>query len=77
MMFTHANSMDLHKVLTELKVFRNVSLENDVKIIMNSTEDNTLKFVFLTLYELLNIHAILPVTSDTVERSFSKLKGAK
>ncbi len=50
-----------------------VHLEGDVKTL----RDNSGKDIFPTLVEMIRIDATIPVSTATVERSFSKLKLAK
>ncbi len=67
------------KVFTELKVFHaSYSFtKNNVQEMLKCLKDNEIESVFPSLSELLKIYATLPVSTSTVERSFSKLKLVK
>ncbi len=67
------------KVFTELKVFHaSFSFtKNNVQEMLKCLKDNEIESVFPSLSELLKIYATLPVSTSTVERSFSKLKLVK
>ncbi len=67
------------KVFTELKVFHaSYSFtKNNVQEMLKCLKDNESESVFPSLSEILKIYATLPVSTSTVERSFSKLKLVK
>ena len=64
------------KLLTELKVFHSsyTFQKNNLMSTLNCIKENNVHLVFPVMYELLKIFATLPVTTASVERSFSKLK---
>ncbi len=51
--------------------------KNHVQEMLKCLKDNQIESVFPSVSELLNIYATLPVSTSTVERSFSKLKLVK
>ncbi|XP_027893409.1 uncharacterized protein LOC114156961 [Xiphophorus couchianus] len=68
---------DQEKLKTELKVFHNSYLEfssYSVSSMLSVIKENNADLVFPNLTGLLKTYATLPVSTATVERSFSKLK---
>lgn len=67
------------KILTELKVFHaSYSFpKGNVQEMLKCLKDNDIESVFSSLSQLLKIYATLPVSTSTVEWSFSKLKLVK
>ncbi|KAL6478702.1 hypothetical protein MHYP_G00121350 [Metynnis hypsauchen] len=59
---------------TELKVFHSSFPLKNLQEILTIVEENTGQLIFPTFVKMVKIYATLPVTTASVERSFSKLK---
>lgn len=63
---------------TELRVFHAVyKCQKTVTAMLEVFKENNADIIFPTLFKLTKIYATLPVSTATVERSFSKLKLVK
>lgn len=59
---------------TELKVYHTTFKSSGMKSMLSTLKETSGQHVFPTLVEMLKVYATLPVSTATVERSFSKLR---
>lgn len=59
---------------TELKLYHTIFMSSGMESMLSTLKETSVKHVFLTLVEMLIVFATLPVSTATVERSFSKMR---